>query len=282
MVLSRLRERNEWKFFAVLPKADRPSRSPGGPCSSCAACCPPCSPSRWACSSAPCKGEQPRRPAHVRRRRVRPAPGAHADPSGDQRQPRRPHGRVALRPADRGVRAAAGHGSPRGSEAHQRPHRRARFRPRHDRPAADHLDGLHRRRPGRDDRRPRVRRRAVRATRGGRRSCSAAPGSRRTGCCAKAPSGATATPRRCARAQRDADYAYRLAVDPRAGQGAAPVRPRRLDDRPLRRAPHAPARAAVRSDAAAREAGALEPAARRRRQRRSCSGRSPTRPPAAA
>ena len=43
-------------------------------------------------------------------------------------------------------------------------------------------------------------------------------------------------------AQRDADYAYRLAVDPPAGQGAAAVRPRRLDDRPLRRPPHAPAR----------------------------------------
>ena len=41
----------------------------------------------------------------------------------------------------------------------------------------------------------------------------------------------------------------------RAGEGAAPVRPRRLDDRSLRRAPHAPARAAVRGDAAAREAG---------------------------
>ena len=32
-------------------------------------------------------------------------------------------------------------------------------------------------------------------------------------------------------AQRHADYAYRLAVDPPAGQGAAPVRPGRLDDR---------------------------------------------------
>ncbi len=55
-------------------------------------------------------------------------------------------------------------------------------------------------------------------------------------------------------AQRDADYAYRLAVDPPAGEGAAAVRPRRLDDRALRRAPHAAARAAVRGDAAARAA----------------------------
>ena len=96
------------------------------------------------------------------------------------------------------MRAPAGHGPPRGPDAHERPHRRARLRPRHDRAAAVDLDGLHRRRPGRDDRRARVGGRAVRATPGGRRSCSAAPGSRRTGCCARARSGATATPTRCA------------------------------------------------------------------------------------
>ena len=144
-------------------------------------------------------------------------------------------------------------------------------------PPLSHLDGLHRRRPGRDDRRPRLGASCCSATRGGRRSCSAAPGWPRTGCCARARSGATATPTRCARAQRDADYAYRLAVDPPAGQGAAAVRAGRLDDRPLHRAPHAAARAAVRGDPAARAAGGLEPAARARRQRRSCSGRSPTR-----
>ena len=46
--------------------------------------------------------------------------------------------------------------------AHQRSHGGARFRPRHDRSAAVDLHGLHRRRPGRDDRRPRLRRRALR------------------------------------------------------------------------------------------------------------------------
>ena len=54
----------------------------------------------------------------------------------------------------------------------------------------------------------------------------------------------------------------------RTGQGAAAVRPRRLDDRALRRTPHAPARAAVRSDPAAREADGVEPADRARRQHR--------------
>ena len=79
-------------------------------------------------------------------------------------------------------------------------------------------------------------------------------------------------------AQRDADYAYRLAVDP------APAKELRLFglagwtiDRFVD-APHAPARAAVRGDAAAREAAALEPAARRSAPTSSCSGRSPPRP----
>ena len=104
---------------------------------------------------------------------------------------------------------------------------------------------------------------ALRLTRGGRRCCSPAPGWRRTGCCARARSGATATPTRCARAQRDADYAYRLAVDPPAAKelrlfGLAGWTIERFV---ARRTP--PARAAVRGHAAARAAGALEPAARR-------------------
>ena len=184
------------------------------------------------------RGERRREPgvaARLRRHGVRPAPGADADSPGGQRQPRRPHGRVAVRPADRGVRPPAGHGPPRGSDAHQRPDRRARLRPRHDRAAAVDLDGLHRRRPGRDDRRPRV-----------RAWCSFAYAW-------WAPlvlGGAWLATHWLLResavwrdrntdevrgAQRDADYAYRLAVDPRARQGAAAVRPRRLDDRSLRR-----------------------------------------------
>ena len=42
-MLQRLRERNEWKFFGVLPKADRaPGDRRGGSCSCCGACCPRC------------------------------------------------------------------------------------------------------------------------------------------------------------------------------------------------------------------------------------------------
>ena len=76
--------------------------------------------------------------------------------------------------------------------------------------------------------------RLVGAARAGRRLAG-----RPTGCCARARSGATATPTRCARPSGDADYAYRLAVDPPAGQGAAAVRPGRLDARPLHRPAHA-------------------------------------------
>ena len=117
---------------------------------------------------------------------------------GRRRQPGQPDGGMALRSADRRVRHAAGHGASRRSGAHERPHGGARFRSRHDRPAAVDLDGFHRRRAGRDGRRHGVGGRARRATHGGRRSCSPARGSRRTGCCARAPSGATATPRKCA------------------------------------------------------------------------------------
>ena len=86
--------------------------------------------------------------------------------------------------------------------------------------------------------------------------CSAAPGWRRTGCCARAASGATATPTRCARAQRDADYAYRLAVDPPASKE---LRLFGLADWTIDRfvgAPHAAARSCSTSDAPARAAGA--------------------------
>ena len=69
-------------------------------------------------------------------------------------------------------------------------------------------------------------------------------------------------------AQRDADYAYRLAVDPPASKELRLFGLVELDDRPLRRPPHAAARAPVRGDPAARAAGAVEHAARHRRQRR--------------
>ena len=93
--------------------------------------------------------------------------------------------------------------------------------------------------------------------------------------------GRTATPTRCARRQRHADYAYRLAVDPPAGQGAAALRPGRLDDRPLHRPPAAAVRPAVRGDPAARAPVLWSLAAGRRPPTSSSSGRWPTPPPPA-
>ena len=70
-------------------------------------------------------------------------------------------------------------------------------------------------------------------------------------------------------AQRDADYAYRLAVDPPASKELRLFGLVELDDRTLRRPPHAAARASVRGDPAAGEAVALEhPPDRRRECRR--------------
>ena len=207
-----------------------------------------------------------RRSARVCRRDLRAASGAQPDSSGGQRQPRRPHRRMALRPAHRGLRAPAGHGAPRGSDAHQRPHRRARLRPRHDRAAAVDLHGFHRERHGRDDRRHRVRRdpRQVRVV-GADRARGRVAGD----ALASARERDLARPQHRRGARRAAGCRLRLPAGgrPAREQGAAPVRPGRLDDRPFHRPAHSLARASVRSHASARAAGHLEHAPRRLRQR---------------
>ena len=91
----------------------------------------------------------------------------------------------------------------------------------------------------------------------------------------KRASGAIATPKKFASAQRDADYAYRLAVDPPA---AKELRLFGLADWTIDRfvePPHASARAAVRGDAAAREAAARGACCSSSAPTWSCSGRSP-------
>ena len=218
-MLHALTERKEWKFFGVLPKAD-----------------PALAAAWWIVLLL--RGVLPAVFAiamgvlvgAVQRGDALAGPLALAgvvfvllqvltpDPSGGQRQPRRPHRRLALRPADRGLRAPAGHGPPRGSDAHQRPHRRARLRPRHDRPAAVDLDGLHRRRPGRDDRRPRVAPSSSPATRGGRRSCSRGAWLATHWLLRESAIWRDRNTDEVRAAQRDADYAYRLAVDPPASK----------------------------------------------------------------
>ena len=100
-VISRLRARNEWKFFAVLPKADRGlAIGVVGRRCCCGARCPRCSRSPWACSSARCSsGDSLGLPLTLVGIVFVAVPGADADPPGGERQPRQPHRGVALRPA---------------------------------------------------------------------------------------------------------------------------------------------------------------------------------------
>jgi len=135
--------------------------------------------------------------------------------------PRRPHCRMALRPAHRGLRAprrAWGTSRMRSSPAD--PHRRARTSTLgNDRPAAGDLYGFHRQRHGRDDWRGGVRcnPRQIRVVGrpivlAGRVVGNALASS------ARAPSGTTRNTDEVRAAQRDADYSYRLAVDPPASK----------------------------------------------------------------
>ncbi len=200
----------------------------------------------------------PGRSAGPRGRHLRAASGAQPDSPGAERQPRRPHRLLALRPAYRGLRAPAGYGAPGRSGADRRPHRGARFRPRHDRAAACHLDGFHRQRHGGDDRRFRVRRdpRPLRVVGAG------AAGGRVAGHpLAAARERGLARPQHGGSARRAARCRLRLPPGggPSRQQGTAALRPRRLDHRAFHRAPHPPARAAVRGHPPARAAGHLEP-----------------------
>ena len=180
-------------------------------------------------------GERRTRHAPRRRRRdLRPPPGTATRPYGPRLQPRRPHVRVALRPPHRRLRASARHRPPRGSRAHRRPDGRPRLRPRHDGAAAQHLDGFHRRRDGRDDRRAGVgvgaaRIRVVgaaRPRRGVARDALAAAGERHL----VRPQHARGP--RCAARCRIPLPARRR---PAGEQGAAAVRPGRVDARALHR-----------------------------------------------
>ena len=160
-------------------------------------------------------------------------------------------------------------------DADQRPHGRARLRPRHDRSAAVDLDGLHRRRPGRADRRPGLGGRAGRLTRGGRRSCSAGAWLATHWLLRESAVWRDRNTDEVRSAQRDADYAYRLAVDPPASKelrlfGLVGWTIERFVARRTRL--HELQYA---GDAAARAAAAVEPAARRSAPTSSCSGRWP-------
>jgi len=198
-----------------------------------------------------------RRSAGACRHDFRVASGAQSDSSGSQRQPWGPSGCVALRPAHGSLRASAWHGSPRGSQTHQRSYRRARLRPWYDRPAAVDLHGFHREWHGRDGRWSRFRgdSRQIRVV-----------GADCLGRCVAGDTLASARERNLARPQhrRGARRAERCRLclpaggGPACEQGVAVVWSRPLDHRPFHRQTHTLARASIRSDTSARASCHLE------------------------
>ena len=241
-----------------------------GRCSCCAACCRRCSRSRWARWSARCSAaSRLAAAARGRRRRVRAAAGARAAPPGGRREPRQPHRGLALRPAHRAPacarRAWATSRTPsspatsrwRATSTSASPGRRCRSRwTSSPRGLVEMIGGLA------------SARRAVRRTRGGRRCCSAGAWLATHWLLRESGVWRDRNTDEVREAQRHADYAYRLAVDPPAAKELRLFGLGGLDDRALRGAAPAPVRAAVARDAAARAAGAVEPAARARRERR--------------
>ena len=270
--IARLRERNEWKFVAVLPRADRAlavawwtvlvlrGLLPAG-----------FAVAMGALVGAVQRGEGAGRAPRARGRRVRAPAGALADPPGDRREPRQPHRRLALRPArPTACVRPPGMGHLEDPKLTSDLTDGARLRPRHHRAAAAHLDGLHRERARRAARRPRLRGRARSPTRGGRRSLLARRLARDALAAARErASGATATPSEVREAQRHAEYAYRLAVDPPAAKELRLFGLADWVDRALPLAPAAPASSCSDEATRLRERPLrLEPAAGARRQRR--------------
>ena len=175
-------------------------RWPGGPCSCCAACCRPCSPSRWACWSARCSAATSSTAplalvgvVFVLLQVLTPIHQAVSANLGD---------RTAAWLYDRLTEACVG---PPGMGHLEDPELTSDLTVARDfdlgmtGPPLSHLDGLHRRRPGRDDRRARGGRscssayRVVGAARARRRLARHALAAAR-----ERASGATATPTRCA------------------------------------------------------------------------------------
>ncbi len=233
-MLHGLRERPEWKFFAILPRADRglafglvgrppPARLAGGRARG----------RHGRAGGSGAARASPGRAARRGRRGLRAPAGAGPHPPGDQRQPGQPGVGLAPRPAHRGLRAAAGPRPPRGSQAHQRPHGGPRVRPRDDRPAHAHQHGLHRGGDGPDRHGARLRGHPLRLRLVGahraRRRLARHP-------LAAARERGLARPQHGGGPRRAAPRRIRLPARrrPARGQGAAALRPRRLGDGALR------------------------------------------------
>ena len=232
----------------------------------CAARSRRCSRSRWACSSARCEdGDSLGGAARVHGRRVRRC--CRCSSPIHQAVSANLGSRTAAWLNDRLMRACVrppGHGAPRAPGARERPHDGARLRPRHHRSAARDRAWTSSRSASSTWSAASRRRSCSPATRGGRRSCSAARGRATHWLLRESSVWRDRNTDEVRDAQRHADYAYRLAVDPPA---AKELRLFGLSDWTVERfatpAP-APVRAAVARHAAARAVGASEPGARAR------------------
>ena len=267
-MLRRLRDGRSGSSSPSCPGRTGGWRSPGGPSSCCGACCRRAfAVAMGALVAAVQRGESLARPS--------PSVGVvfvllqvlAPDPPGDQRQPREPGGGLALRPADRGVRPAAGDGAPRGPEARRGPDRGPGVRRGDDRAADAHQHGLHRR-GARPDRSSGLASAAVLFAYAWWAPVVLAGAWLGTHWFLR-ESAVWQRPQHRARARGAAARRVRLPArrGPARGQGAAPLRPGRLGDGAVRRPADAAAPAAVRGDAPAGEAARLEPAARGRGQR---------------
>ena len=221
-MLKRLTARKEWKFFAVLPQADRGiGRRPGGACCCCAGSCRRCLPFPWACAGG----------GGATWRRDLAGPLAFAGAIFVLLQVLSPiHQALSANLGDR----TAAWLYDRLTEACVRP------------PGIGHLEDptlasdltvardfdlgmtgpplsvamdFIASRPGRDGWAAWLPRSFSCATPGGRRSCCwRGRGWPPTGCCARAAVWRDRQNPEVRAAQRDADYAYRLAVDPPASK----------------------------------------------------------------
>ena len=117
-MFDRLKARAEWKFFGVLPKADRPLAIAWWAVLGLRGLLP----ALFAIAMGVLVGSVQRgsslaMPLARGRHGVRAAAGLAAVPSCDRREPRQPHRRMALRPVHHRLRHAARHGASRETRA---------------------------------------------------------------------------------------------------------------------------------------------------------------------
>ena len=195
-----LKDRQEWQFFANLPRAGRPLAFGWWALILLRSVLPPLFAVTTGAVIGAVQGETSTTgPLRGDGGGLRGAPGLRAAAPDRQREPGEPRVGVAVRRPHRLLRRPARHRPPGGPDAGRRHHRGAGVRQRPPRAADGGEPAVHRHRPDRPRDRASRRRWCCSATRGGRPWCWWPRGERPTGCSARARSGRTATPTRCAR-----------------------------------------------------------------------------------